>query len=98
MLDLTMGGRTISGEDAVRFFESVPDMLDEEVKTEEFCNKYEWALNRLRFEVRKSVPIAPRVNKGRFESYSCGHCGFCLDRCIVKFCQNCGRAVDWRGL
>lgn len=96
MLDLTMGGRTISGEDAVRFFESVPDMLDEEVKTEEFCNEYEWALNRLRFEVRQSVPISPRVNKGRFESYSCGHCGFCLDRVTNKYCPHCGRAIDWR--
>lgn len=95
MLDLTMGGQTIGGEDAVRFFESVPDMLDEAVKTEDFCLEYERALNRVRFEVGKSVPIAPKVNKARFTSYSCGQCGFCLHMDTNQFCPHCGRAVDW---
>lgn len=97
MLDLTMGGRTLSGEKAVEFFEMLPDMLPEEIKTEEFCNEYEYSLNRLRFEVRKSVPIKPKIRRGRlFDDYSCGKCGNIVHEETDKYCHKCGRAIDWR--
>ena len=98
MLDLTIGGQCIGGEDAVRFFEAVPDMLSEAVKTEDFCSEYERALNRLRFEIRKSAPTVPKVQKERYTTYNCGQCGSCLDRSIYMFCPSCGRSVDWSGL
>lgn len=97
MLDLTMGGRCIGGLDAVAFFEALPDSIPDAVKTEQFCNEYEWALNRLRAEVRKSIPIAPKVRKGRFIDCNCGHCGYGVD-VNNKFCPKCGQAVDWRDL
>lgn len=90
MLDLTMGGRCISGIDAIAFFESLPDSIPDEVKTEEFCRDYEYALNRLKCEVRKSIPIAPKTNQGKFTDYSCGQCGHVLDP-NDKYCPNCGR-------
>lgn len=96
MLDLTMGGQAVGGEAAVHFLEALPDMLDNAVKTEDFCNEYERVLNRVRFEVRKSVPTPPKVTKGRFTSYSCGQCGFCLDAGVDRFCPDCGRAVNWK--
>lgn len=96
MLELTNGGRCVSGEDAVTFFESVPDLLDDAVKTEVFRINYERALNRLRYEVRKSVPIAPKIQKQRFTSYSCGQCGGGLEPGVDNYCPHCGRKiVDW---
>lgn len=97
MLDLTNGGRCIGGLDAVAFFEALPDSIPDAVKTEQFCNEYEWALNRLRAEVQKSVPIAPKAHKGNFTNYTCGQCGYGVD-VNNKFCPQCGQAVDWRDL
>ena len=57
MLELTDGGRCMSGMDAIEFFERLDDVLDEDVKTEQFCDEFTWALNRLRVEVRKSISI-----------------------------------------
>jgi|GEM_PF-1256417 len=105
MLDLKDGGRCIGGIDAVEFFEQLAagEGIDTDIKTEEFCNEYTWALNRLRNEVRKSMPIKPRIvkalSKGHRDFYSCGACGFPFsesDLPIYRFCPNCGRAVDKR--
>ncbi len=98
MLELTMGGRCMGGEDAVRLFETVPDMIPEEARTEEFCDEYEYALNRLRVLVRQDIPVKPKVYKRRFTSYSCGQCGSGIDSSIEKYCCKCGRKIDWRGV
>lgn len=94
-LDLTMGGRCISGEESVRFFESVLEMLPDKIKTDYFCNRYEYSLNRLRYLVRKDVPIAVKEFKGNFTSYSCGQCGAVCD-VLDCFCGKCGRKIDWK--
>lgn len=97
MLELTNGGRCVSGLDAVEFFETLPDSIDDDLKDEVFCNEYEYALNRLRYEVSKSIPILPKVlkaySKGHKDFYSCGACGFSLRMEIDKYCPNCGRAI-----
>ena len=97
MLELTMGGQCMSGEDSVRLFETVPEMIPEEARTEEFCDEYEYALNRLRYLVRQGVPTKPNVYQGRFTSFSCGQCGFAIDKATEKYCRNCGRKIDWSG-
>lgn len=97
MTELTMEGRCFSGLDAIDFFERLPDYIPEELKTEKFCLDYEYALNRLRVEVRASAPIQPKVYKRRFTSYSCGACGHGLTW-GQKFCSNCGRTADWYAL
>ena len=94
MLELTDGGRCVSGMDAIEFFERLDDVLDEDIKTEAFCDEFTWALNRFRAEVRKSIPIEPKTMKGRFTSYSCGQCGHGLDA-SDKFCSDCGRRIKW---
>lgn len=94
MLDLTDGGRCMSGTDAIEFMERLADLLDEEVRTEEFCNEFTYALNRFRYEIRKSIPVPARRQKGRFTSCSCGQCG----HVVVwgdKYCPECGRAIGW---
>lgn len=102
MLDLTNGGLCMSGIDAIEFFEMLAtgEDIDIDAKTPEFCNEYERALNRLRYEVSKSVPVPPKVVKAKYRGYgdfcSCGNCGFGFkpsDLPILKYCQNCGRAI-----
>lgn len=98
MLDLTNGGLCMSGLDAVEFLEMLPDNIHDEVKDDEFCEEYERMLNRVRFEVRRSVPVAPKVTKARsrgyMDFYSCGQCGADVD-IHNEFCCRCGRAIQW---
>ena len=92
MLELTDGGRCMSGMDAIEFFERLDDVLDEDVKTEQFCDELTWALNRLRVDVRQSIPIEPKKIKVRYTSYSCGQCGHGLS-VTDKYCPECGRSI-----
>ena len=95
MLDLQDGGRCMSGLDAVEFFEKLADLIDEESRTEEFCDEYTWALNRLRVLVRDDIPIPVKKYKARYTEYMCGQCGHGVrigDGC----CNQCGRRIKWR--
>lgn len=98
MLDLTMGGVCMSGLDAVEFLEMLPDNISDEVKDDDFCEEYERMLNRVRFEVRRSVPVPPKVtratSRGYGDFYSCGQCGRDVD-VHKKYCDRCGRAIGW---
>lgn len=98
MLNLTMGGYMMSGLDAVEFLEMLPDNIPDEIKDDDFCEEYERMLNRVRYEVRKSVPVAPKVIKppsGRYMStYSCGQCGHDV-KPHEKYCPQCGREIKW---
>lgn len=95
MLDLTQGGRMMSGLDAIEFMEGLADVFDEDTRTEEFCDEFEWALNRFRYEIRKSVPVPVRALKINFTTYSCGQCAVPVSPGNA-FCGKCGRAIDWR--
>lgn len=95
MLDLTMGGRCVGWMDALAFFESLPDMIPDEVKTETFCDTYEWALNRVRIGARYGAPAAPRISRGRRVVYNCGQCGAGVSLDRDKYCPTCGRPIDW---
>lgn len=98
MLELTNGGRMISGLDAIDFMERLADVIDEDVKTEDFCNEFTWTLNRFRYEISKSVPIPPKMETGRKTVYYCGKCRRCLDPSTDKYCSGCGRAINWAAL
>lgn len=95
-------GICMSGIDAVEFLEMLPDNIPDEIKDDDFCNEYERMLNRVRYEVRKSVPVVPNVTEpvskkfSRF--YTCGQCGYSLHPEIYKFCPCCGRAIRWKAI
>lgn len=84
----------MSGIDAVEFFERLRNCIDEYAKTPELCEEYARALNRIRYEIRKSVPIQVKKLKIRYTTYSCGQCGFSLAT-QYKYCPNCGRKIKW---
>ena len=100
MIDKT--GMMMGGVAAVEFLEMLPDNIPEEVKDDDFCDEYERMLNRVRYEVRLSVPVAPKitepVSKGYSRFYSCGNCGFGIRPDIYKYCPNCGRAISWKAV
>lgn len=100
MLKIT--GIMMSGENAVDFLEMLPDNIPDEIKDDDFCDEYERMLNRVRAEVRWSVPIAPRVtepvSKGYGRFYSCGQCGFGIRPDIYKYCPDCGRRIKWKAI
>lgn len=102
MLELTMGGLCMSGLDAVEFLEMLPDNIPDEVKDDDFCAEYTRMLNRVRVEVRSSVPIAPKVvkatSRGHSDYYTCGQCGFGVRYDIYKHCPQCGRKIDWNAV
>ena len=95
MLDLTNGGKTCSGLDAVDFMESLADIIPEESKTDEFCEQYEDALNRLRWYVQRFIPVPVRDHPhGKCPTYPvCGVCGYGLQP-MDNYCPNCGRPID----
>ena len=95
MLNLT--GQCMSGESAVDFLEMLPDNIPDEIKDEEFCDEYERMLNRVRYEVKKSVPVAPKVYENRFTEYGCGSCGHNVSY-HNDYCPKCGRKIGWSSL
>lgn len=89
----------MGGPDMVQFFESCLEKIPEDAKTDEFLDQYDRAMNRARYEVDKSLPVAPNALKAKARSYgtfySCGNCGFSLREELDKCCPKCGREVKW---
>lgn len=95
MLKLTDGGRTIGTLDTIEFFETtVLDCIPEEAKTEDFCQQYAYALNRVRYLAMYDIPKLARIRKGcRFTEFVCENCGANIRSDVEKFCHNCGCRV-----
>ena len=49
MLELKGTGKCCDEIEAIEFLESLADIIDEDVKTEEFCEEYEVVLNTFRY-------------------------------------------------
>ena len=64
MLELT--GKCCSGIEAIEFMESLADVFDEDIKTDEFCEEYEEALNRFRYEVAKEIGKKKKIVELKF--------------------------------
>lgn len=92
MLELT--GKCCGGIEAVEFMESLADVIDEGVRTPEFCEAYEEALNRFRYEVAKGIGAKKKTtaakNRGYHDFQYCGKCGFSAGEPAFKYCPNCG--------
>ena len=94
MLAMTDNGRMIGGPEAIEFFERLGDAIDEDIKDEEFCNEFTWALNRCRYSIARDIPMEPKYHRGahgsRYDSYTCARCGKLLDT-VDKYCSGCGQ-------
>lgn len=88
-------GVCMSGVDAVEFLEMLPDNIPDDIKDDDFCDEYERMLNRVRYEIRQSIPVAPNVYKGKFMSYTCGQCGYGVRYDLDTYCPKCGRRIKW---
>lgn len=91
MLEIT--GKCCGGIKAIEFMESLADVIDEVVKTPKFCEEYEAALNRFRYEVAKEIGAKKKVvkaKKGYHDFKYCGKCGFGAGEPSYKYCPNCG--------
>lgn len=92
MLELT--GKCCNGIKAVEFFESLPDVISEDAKTKEFCEEFEAALNRFRYEVAKGIGARKKkiqaMSKGYKDMLYCGNCGFTADEPAWDYCPKCG--------
>lgn len=72
--------------DAIRWAEQQPD-----------SEKKECAINRMKYERDKTIPVKPKFHKGvygkKYDSYTCGNCGAGLLEAHWKYCPNCGFAI-----
>ncbi len=91
---LELNGKCCSGIDAIEFMENLADVIDEDTKTDEFCEKFEAALNRFRFEVAKGIGREKKIVKAKSKEYHdfqyCGKCGSGAGEPTWKYCPNCG--------
>lgn len=91
---LEIRGKCCSGTEAVEFMEMLPDMIDDDSKTEEFCQEYEQALNRFRYEVAKGIGVKKKIvkasKKWHHDLEYCGKCGFVAGEPTHKYCPSCG--------
>lgn len=92
MLELT--GKCCSAEQAIDFFESLANIVPEDDRTDEFCDEFEQALNRFRYEAAKDIGTKKRIIKAIYRGHHdlkyCGKCGFGADEVSYNFCPNCG--------
>lgn len=97
MLELT--GKCMGGERAIEFMGGMTQFIPEEIKTAEFMEEYESAINRFRYEVNKGIVKAPKIQQPKYkrigELITCGHCGYSISR-LIRFCPNCGTAALWK--
>lgn len=95
MLELT--GACCNGIKAIEFMESIPDAINKDAKTKEFCECFERALNRFRYEISKSIPVEThKIKRIHGSGYieTCGHCGNAgAGAPSAKYCPNCGRGI-----
>lgn len=94
MLELT--GACCSGIEAIEFMETLAEIIDEDYKTEEFCDQYNRSLNRFRYEVAKGIGAKKKtvkaVSRGHHDLKYCGKCGYGANEPSWKYCPNCGTA------
>lgn len=76
MLDLT--GKCCDAITAVEFFESLAEIIPEDNRTDDFCDEYEQALNRFRYEAAKDIGAKKRIVKAAYKHQECmmwkNHC------------------------
>lgn len=63
-------------------------------------DQYARAVNRIRYRFDQCKPVEPKFHKGiygkKYDSYSCGYCGFGGMEVHFKYCPNCGYMIGWK--
>lgn len=81
----------MGGLDAVEFFESIAGLIPESDR-----DKYEQAMNRIKYEAAKGVGVKIKTTKAIYKWHkdieNCGHCGYSGVRAHESYCPNCGTA------
>ena len=79
-------GMMIGAKDAIEWLKALP-------KSE----KRDRVIARVMYETDKDVPVPRTYHKGvygrRYDTWTCGHCGYGLSEAHYKFCPNCGFAA-----
>lgn len=90
-------GRCIGTEETVEFLESLPEMPEEERASSETAEKYERAMNRVRWLAYRVIPAPVRMYnpRGYKTTYECGACAAIVNA-TNQYCPRCGRALDWK--
>ena len=87
-----MNGTCMGGLDAVTFFESIAGLIPEHDH-----DRYERAMNRIRYEAAKGIGVKLKTNKAVYkwhhDTHVCGHCGCGLGEAWFQYCPNCGTAI-----
>lgn len=83
-------------------------LIDKDHKDDDVLQGYKTVMQTACTALKKQMPIRPREEEGSLSiSYLCPCCGrFFGMRGMAsvalfktdKFCQNCGQAMDWRGV
>lgn len=93
-----INGPCCGGIEAIEFFEQLADHITQERISTEFYEEYECALNRFRYEIKKSIPVPTKKIKrihGKGYIESCGNCGsgYVAEPTFV-YCPICGGTLE----
>ena len=88
---MNTNGTCMGGLDAVIFFEGLAGMIPEQDR-----DKYERAMNRIRYEAAKGIGVKIKTTKAVYKWHRdidrCGHCGYGGVKAQEHYCPNCGTA------
>lgn len=93
---MTPAGTMISEHDALELLEV--EVADAVTQCGVDADKYECALNRIRYRFRQCVPVKPKKHKGKYRAdfFTCGKCAASLPEAGWNYCPNCGYAIGKR--
>ena len=94
-MGLEVTGSCMSGKDAVEWMENKCAPVILEQNDPELEEKFNKVLNRLRYEVKKTVPVPVKELRGRRVDHDCGNCGH-VAFAGYEYCPNCGHRIDWK--
>ena len=79
----------VSCKDALAWAEGQPDSTVKPM-----------AVKRIAYEFELHEPMPAKYHKGiygkKYDSHSCGNCGYGALEVHYKYCPSCGREIDWR--
>ena len=90
-------GTMMSEKDALELLEV--EVADAVAQCGINADRYERALNRIRYRFAQTERIKPRFNKGKYgkkyDNYTCGNCGHTILEIGYDYCPNCGYGIAW---